>query len=135
MPDANETLTEASYKAEFIRQTMISIMINGATALAMSAILLNDKRAPIHSLVYAFIIFHHIMISLNLINGSAWWNYMNLALYDEILIITAITQMMVSYNGLTSALCNVQGMLSRAFVYSNYVSKGLFEQTKREGKT
>ena len=59
---------------------------------------------------------------------------MNLALYDEILILTAITQMMVSYNGLTSALCNVQRMLSRVYIYSNYVGKGLFEQAKREDK-
>jgi len=133
MPDANETLTDAEYKAEFIKQTMISIMINGAGALAMSAILFNDRKATTHTLIYTFIIFHHIMISLNLINGSSWWNYMNLALYDEILILTAITQMMVSYNGLTSALCNVQRMLSRVCVYSNYVSKSLFEQTTRKG--
>ena len=133
MPDANETLTDAAYKTEFIRQTIISIMINGAAGLSMSAILFNDRQAPIHTLIYAFIIFHHVMLSLYLINGSSWWNYMNYALYDEIIILTAITQIMVSYNGLTSALCNVQRKLSRLVVYSNYVGKSLFEQSKRKG--
>jgi len=135
MPDANETLTGAEYKAEFIRQTMISIMINGAAALAMSAILFNDRKAAAHTLIYSFIIFHHVMLSLYLINGSAWYSYMNYALYDEILILTAITQMMVSYNGLTSALSNIQRMLSRVYIYSNYVSKNLSSQTKRESET
>lgn len=135
MPDANETLTAAEYKAEFIKQTMISIMINGAGALAMSAILFNDRKAAPHTLIYSFIIFHHVMLSLYLINGSSWYSFMNYALYDEILILTAITQVMVSYNGLTSALCNVQRMLSRVYIYSNRVSKGLPGQTNRESKT
>jgi len=133
MPDANEALNGEEYKAEFIRQTMISIMINGASALAMSAILFNDRKATPHTLIYSFIIFHHVMLSLYLKNGSTWYSFMSNALYDEILILTAITQIMVSYNGLTSALCNVQGKLSRAYIYSNYVGKSLFEQAKRKG--
>lgn len=130
MPDANETITGAEYKAEFIKQTLISIMINGAAALSMSAILFNDKKAPVHTLIYAFIIFHHIMLSLHLINGSTWYSYMSYTLYDEILIITAITQIMVSYNGLTSALCNIQRKLSRIYFYSDCLSKSLFKQPK-----
>jgi len=135
MPDANETLTGAEYKEEFIKQTMISIMLNGATALSMSAILFNDRKATPHTLIYSFIIFHHIMLSLHLINGSMWYSFMNYTLYDEILILTAITQIMVSYNGLTSALGNIQRMLSRVYIYSNCVSKSLSSQAKRESKT
>ena len=107
---------------------------DGATALIMCAFICRGSITWIHSLLLAFATLWHVMVILHLVTTSSFFWYMSspfYSYYKELIIMTLILQMMVSYDGLIRALSNFQSLLLRTYYYFNRSYQGLF--THKDG--
>lgn len=108
------------------------ILIDSSFALSCTMILKLSPSAWKHSLLLCFATLCHCMVLLSLKHEYASIFYL---WYDELIILIGLLQMVISYNGFTTALRNIQGLLYRRNADSNSVSSGLPPQKKRKVKT
>ena len=86
---------------------LILIKYDGALALIMTMIMLIDKTAWKHALILSFAVLCHFMISLYLITDSSKLESVSFIFYeyyDELIILTAILQMVVSLDGMVKGI-------------------------------
>lgn len=113
------------------------IKYDGATALILTMVMTIDKHAWKQALILSFAVLCHSMISLHLITDSSLLRQSSLMFYryyDELIIMSALLQMAVSYNGMAKGLNNalrfLQGVLFRVVFHSYRIYKSFFTQKK-----
>jgi len=129
------TSTDQSYVSAFIEDTHISILWDGATALILTMFMVFDKTAWKQAILLAFAVLCHTMIIYNLTMQSFWLSLFFHSYYVELITLTGLLQIMVSYNGFIRAFNNLQELLLRTILYCNRGIKSLLTQTKRKSKT
>ena len=100
--------------AEYIYNRNVSVLWDGATALILSMFLVFDKLAWKQALLLAFATLCHIMIIYDLTIASSIFSLFFYSFYDELIITIGILQMMVSYDGLITALGSIRKSISGA---------------------
>lgn len=110
------------------------IALDGCTALALTTIFNKSKLAIPMSILLIFAIATHTMILYDLTISSSptsifFYNY-----YDELIISIGISQMVISYNELNSALRNIREHIQRCMFYCHCYRKGLFLHQKSRGR-
>lgn len=126
----------------YLDTVLILIKYDGALALIMTMIMRIDKHAWKHALILAFAVVCHSMISLYLITDSSQIesiSFLFYEYYDELIIMTALLQMVVSLDGMAQGLDNlfrrIQGMFFSFVFHSNRICKSLSTQKKIKGRT
>lgn len=134
----------SDYYMQYFKNKEFLILLDGATAMALTMVLRLDKQAAIQAVIISFAILCHTMILFDyklslshyetthifrIVTGF-FYNW-----YEEMIVTTLISQMAASHDGFTGALRNVQALLFRVFIYINGSCKGLLPQKKREAKT
>jgi hypothetical protein len=99
--------------ASYIYNRNISVLWDGATALILAMFLIFDKGAWKQASLLAFATVCHIMIICHLTIAPSIFSLFFYSFYDGLIITIGILQMMVSYDGLTSAFRNVREYLPR----------------------
>lgn len=99
--------------ASYIYNRNVSVLWDGATALILSMFLVFDKAAWKQASLLAFATLCHVMIICHLTIASSIISLFFYSFYDELIITVGVLQMMVSYDGFTSALGRMQGYISR----------------------
>lgn len=107
-------LPESTNLAEYIHNRNVSVLWDGATALILSMFLVFDKTAWKQALLLAFATLCHIMIIYDLTIASSIFSLFFYSFYDELIITIGILQMMVSYDGFTTALGSIRKSISGA---------------------
>lgn len=144
MPSLDQS--SLTYKTSYMQDVSVAMMIEGAGALAMVALLLFDKRAKYHALILAFAVGCHIMVYSYLQSISKvpqeeplLLTVLFFSIYDELIILVGLMQMAVSYNGIITAYFNalsfLQSCISRSRVYFVHMRKSLSTREARENKT
>lgn len=103
-------LDPATTQESYISKREVYTLYDGVTALILVMFIKKDKAAWKQALLLSFASLCHIMIILSLINQHAGFFY---NWYSELIFIIGLLQMMVSYDGLTGALSNLQSLLLR----------------------
>lgn len=106
MPDLDTTKSRDEYTKDFLNAAYTVIAYNVAAMLAL--MYKKDKPSKRQALVFACVIFLHIVVSLKVINGFYWWNYHLVTFYNEILIALALYQLWVSKDGLIRIYNGIQ---------------------------
>lgn len=104
------------------------IKLDGVLSFLMLIIISHDKTAWRHALILAFAVTCHSMILLFLITKSpAVWELCEFFYdyYDELIIISALLQMVVSFNGLRGAAINADRLLQVLFYGSRLRGSGV----------
>lgn len=101
-------LPESTDLASYIYNRNVSVLWDGATALILAMFLIFDKTAWKQSLLLAFATLCHIMIIYDLTIASSIISLFFYNFYDELIITVGILQMMVSYDGVITALRNIR---------------------------
>ncbi len=125
-------LKESIDLSTYISNRSVYILLDGATALALTMFMMFDKTAWKQALLLSFATLCHIMIILSLKNHHAGFFY---TWYDELIIAVGLLQMMVSYDGFINALSNLQVLLLRAYHYCSRIAQGLPAQKSGADKT
>ena len=115
----------------YLESKSVLIRIDGAFALVMTTLFLFDRVAIRHAVLLAFATLCHIMIILSIKNESYGFFFYY---YDELIIMVGLLQMVISYNGFTTALRNIQGLLHWHNDDSNCIDSSLPTQKKRKAK-
>ena len=115
------------------------IKLDGLTAVLLIAAYSNktykDELASRMSLLLAFAIFCHTMIIYDLTFSLSLFNNIFYTWYDELIITIGILQMVISRNGITSALQNLRAYLfGLSFHYRNH-SKSVSTRKKAGERT
>jgi len=117
----------------YIEERGFLIKIDGLPAIILTALYLKDNLALKMSLLLAFSVLCHTMIIYDLTVNSSFVSNLFYAWYDELIITIGILQMVISSDGITSALRNIREHILRISFYSWCYSKGLFaHKTSRE---
>lgn len=111
----------------YIESKEVLIMIDGATALAITIFLFRDANAERQAVILAFAVTCHTVIIYHLTISKWWLTQPFYTYYDELIIMVGISQMLVSYNGIIRSLRNLQALLHRFSFYSYRIGKGLFK--------
>jgi len=117
------------------------IKFDGTLSFLMLIIINRDKTAWRHALILAFAVTCHSMILLFLITKSPYiWELSEFFYdyYDELIITSALLQMVVSYNGLRGAAINADRLL-QVLRYGPWfrgggISSSLLIQKESKGK-
>ena len=119
----------------YIEVIQILILIDGATAMAITMFLNKDKKAKYQAAILAFAVSCHTMIlySIKLESVGFFYTY-----YDELIITVAIAQMAVSYDGFIRATINSHRKLEGVLLWNSFRAvcyfKNLFNHKKRAVK-
>ena len=122
-------LPESTNLDEYIHNRNVFVLWDGATALILAMFLMFDKIAWKQALLLAFATVCHIMIIYDLTIASSIISLFFYSFYDELIITVGILQMMVSYDGFTTALGSIRKYISgisgdtRGYSSSNSTSK------------
>jgi len=140
MPELDQT--SLTYKASYMQDVSVSMMIEGAAGFAMVLSMPFDRLAKHQAVILVFAVTCHAMVYCHYQEDPQWIlpiAYGFQAFYDELIILVGLMQMAVSYNGLITAYSNalrkLQGFVFLAGVCSNYLRKSLSARKKREIKT
>jgi len=117
---------------DYIQSKNILIMIDGATALILTMLLILDKVAWKQALILSFAVVCHIMVLLSLETQSAGFFYV---WYDELIITVGLMQMGVSYNGFIESLGRMQRLVFWSVRNRNSSCKSVPVQKSRDKKT
>ena len=128
-------LPEATNESEYVFNRGVNILWDCATALILVAFLVFDKTAWKQALLLAFAVACHGMIVYDLTIASSTVSMFFYSYYDELIITVGITQMMVSHDGLLTALGNLRKFIPRLSVNNWRSGEGLALSTKGRGRT
>lgn len=137
IPELNKSAL--TYGRDWIDQCFISLQIAGATSLALLIFLPLDKLNKYHWIILILTVVTHSMVTSYLevrdrdhwvvIYGMYFYDY-----YDELIILTYLAMIGVSYNGLNTAYNNSLGAVQRFIygpdVYYDRFSRALLEKEK-----
>ena len=118
-----------------IEQMGILISVDFATALALTLFMVFDKAAWKYALVLVFAILCHTVVSYILTSGNSQNLRFMYIWYSELIILTCILQMIISYDGAIRAFRNVQMVLLRSVGDNNNFVQDLFVHKKREKRS
>ena len=107
----------------YIEEIGFFIKLDGLTAIILTALYLHDKLALRMSLLLAFSVLCHTMIIYDLTVHSSFVSNLFYSWYDELIITVGILQMVISIDGITSALRNIREHLLRFSFYTWCYSK------------
>jgi hypothetical protein len=117
----------------YIQEKGVLIKIDGITAIILTLLYYKDKLALRMSLLLAFSVLCHTMLIYDLTIHSSFVSNLFYLYYDELIITIGILQMVISRDGITSALRNIRDHLLRISFYSWCYSKSL-SSFKRSGE-
>ncbi len=133
MPDLDETQSKEAYIKDFLNATYLTISYNVAAMLAL--MYRYDKLSKTHALLFACVIFLHVVVSFKVINGFTWWNYYFVERYNEILILIALLQIGASKDGIIRIYNRIKRHHSRDRGFDSiYHSEAQRTQTRKEEK-
>ena len=135
MPELSPS--EKGYRQDWINQCFICLQISGAASLAMLMSIPLDRTSKYQWLLLIFSVIVHGMMVTNL-EGRALtilpYTQFFYYLYDELIILTYLAMIGVSYNGLNTAYTNSLGTIQRFIygtdVYYNRYSEALLKREK-----
>jgi len=107
----------------YIEEVGILLKIDGCIAFILTTLYFKDKLAFKMSLLLAFSVCCHTMIIYDLTVHSSFVSNLFYAWYDELIITVGLLQMVISSDGITSALRNIREHLLRISFYSWCYSK------------
>ena len=128
-------LPESYDLKSYVYNRNVFVLWDGVTAVILTMFLVFDKTAWKQAVLLAFAVLCHSMIIYDLTISSSPLTNFFYSFYDELIIIVGLLQMMVSYDGIISALYNLQKLLFRINVYINSISKSFSTSKKRENQT
>jgi len=124
----------------YLESKFMLIKYDGALALTMALIMKKDKHAWKHALILSFAVTCHSMISLYLITTSQVAESMSFLFYeyyDELIIMTALLQLLVTKNGMVQGINStsrkLQSVLSRVILRASRGKVSL--SAKKNGET
>ncbi len=124
---------EATNDAEYIFNRGVNLLWDGVTALVLTKFLMFDKLACKQALLLAFAVLCHTMIIYDLTVQPSFVSSVFYSCYDELIIAIGILQMVISSDGISSALRGIRDHILRIRFYSWCYSKG-FSVHKRSGE-
>lgn len=137
VPDINDDTGPIIYLKAYVEALFIIILISGAGMLAMFSMVPFDRKAFIHSLILAFIVLTNFMLTWHhtVSPQPLFYN-----LFDEMILVISIIQIMVSSNGIIDSISRIigffgrlQGAISGAFVYCVRAFGNIQRNKKSEG--
>ncbi len=108
---------------DYFEERGFLIKLDGLTAIILTALYYHDKLALKMSLLLAFSVLCHTMIIYDLTVHSSFFSNLFYSWYDELIITVGILQMVISRDGITSALRNIREHLLRFSFYTWCYSK------------
>ena len=111
------------------------IKLDGITAIVLTYLYYKDKLALRMSLLLAFSVLCHTMLIYDLTVYSSFVSNLFYLYYDELIITIGILQMVISSDGITSALRQIRDYISRFSFYSWCYSKSLHSPKERGART
>jgi hypothetical protein len=124
------SLTESM---NYIDEKGFFIQIDGLAAVILTALYAKDRLALKMSLLLVFSVLCHTMIIYDLSVNSSFVSNIFYSWYDELIIAVGILQMVISSDGITSALRNTQiYILRNSFYIWCYNKSYSLYQTSRE---
>ena len=140
MPSLDQT--SLTYTNSYMQDVGVSMMIEGAAGFAMVACLFFDRLTGKHAIILAFAVLVHSMVYCHLQGSPTWITPVASGfyyLYDELIILVGLMQMVTSYNGIITtyhnSLRNLQRFILRLGFYSDNLHKSLSARKTRENKT
>ena len=131
MPDLDASQSKEDYKADFLTAMYFTTYYNVAAMLAL--MYRKDKLSKTHAKLFACVIILLTVISLKVINGFYWWNYVFVSYHNEILILIALLQIGTSKDGIIRIYHGVEGCYSRVRRYISIYQPEV-TRTQAEGK-
>ena len=119
--------------AEYISNRGVNIAWDGLPAIILTYLYYKDKLAFNMSLLLAFSVLCHTMLIYDLTIHSSFVSNLFYTYYDELIITVGILQMVISRDGITSALRNMRDHILRFSFYTWCYSKSL-SSFKRSGE-
>ena len=116
----------------YVKEKYLLMWYDLSVALFMIVILTIDRQAWKHALILAFAALCHFMIIYDLTIYSSFVSNAFYTWYDELIIMVGILQMVISHNGILSAIRRLRSHILRTSYYYRYSSKGGFPH-KRSG--
>lgn len=105
-PSLDVTLSKELYFTAYIEALFIEILITGSGMLLMFLAVPFDKKAFKHALLLAFIILANFMLTWHYTVESSPFFYEH---FDELIIIASVSQIMVSFNGISESISRIVG--------------------------
>ena len=126
---------ELTEPMSYIQEQGFLIKLDGLTAIVLTSFYLIDKLALRMSLLLAFSVLCHIMITYHKMDVSSFLVFVFYFWYDELIMMIGIIQMLVSMNGINSALRKIRDYILRAKFYCYCYSKSIFLYKKSGART
>jgi len=112
-------------ESDFFKETNTAIILDAITAFTLTMFLVFDRLAWKQALLLCFATLCHIMIIYDLTIASSWFSLFFYNYYEELIITVGLLQMLVSWNGIYTALRNIRdyifGVNSSDWSYSESV--------------
>jgi len=124
---------EATNGAEYTLNRGVNLLWDGVTAWVLTRFLMFDKLAWKQALLLAFAVLCHTTIIYDLTVHSSTVSHLFYSWYAELIITVGILQMVISINGISSALRSIRDNILRVRFYSWCYRKG-FSAHKRSGE-
>lgn len=118
-------ILELTIQLGYIGERGFLIKLDGLTAIILTYLYFKDRLALKMSLLLAFAVLCHTMIIYDLTVHSSFLSNLFYTWYDELIITVGLIQMVISRDGLISALRNIWDHILRIGFYSWCYSKGL----------
>lgn len=128
-------LLELTAPMNYIDERGFLIKLDGLTAIVLTALYVHDKLALKMSFLLAFSVLCHTMIIYDLTVYSSFVSNFFYSWYDELIITVGILQMVISSDGITSALRNVRKYLLGFGFYSWCYSKSYYLRQNGRGRS
>lgn len=129
----------------FLEMKVFLVVFDALSAFIMVNMLYIDRTAWKHASILSFAVACHIMVLLLFINSSykdgfyiVWFvlKPFYLFYYENLIILSAVLQMVVSYNGLRGALTNLDRTIQSVFFWSRHyigsISQSLHIQKEKK---
>jgi hypothetical protein len=115
----------------YVEEKVLLMWYDILIGMFMIALLMIDKQAWKHALILAFAALCHYMIIYDLTVYSSFVSNVFYNWYDELIITVGVIQMVISHNGLISALRNIREYILRISFYCWHYSKSIATPKRR----
>ena len=126
---------ELTASMDYYDERGLLIKLDGIAAVVLTALYFKDKLAFKMSLLLMFSVVCHTMIIYDLTVHSSFVSNLFYTWYDELIIMVGILQMVISSDGITSALRRIREHLLRISFYSWCYSKSFTLHNRSGART
>jgi len=119
----------------YIQERGFLIKLDGLTAVVLTALYIKDKLAFNMSLLLAFSVVCHTMIICKLLLEPSPLSFFFYFWYDELIMTIGILQMVISSDGITTALRNIREHLLRISFYCWCFNKSISSHKRSEARS